>query len=481
MYENNMLNNNTINTNNFKPNITSNQIYNIFDHENNQNLKIKNIKIQVAGRIIQKRIMGKSAFLTLKDSDGKIQIYVTSNNFSLNFYSHKFKKWHLGDIIGVTGHIFKTKTGELTINAIKLELITQAIRPFPNKFHGLSDPEKKYRQRYLDLISNKESINIFKMRSKILINIRNFMIDNNFLEVETPMMQNIPGGASARPFITYHNSLNINLYLRISPELYLKRLIIGGFDRIFEINRNFRNEGISTRHNPEFTMMELYMSYANYEDAMLFTEKLFKNIAKKLYHSTKICYGKYIFDFSKKFKRFTMKEAIIKFNKNINLSDLNNLENIKKIFIKLNITIKPYWKLGHLISYIFEKTVEKKLIEPTFITDYPIEISPLAKRKNTDSNIADRFELFIAGYEIGNGFSELNDPYEQKQRFDEQIIDKKENNEEILSYDQDYITALEYGLPPTVGLGIGIDRLVMIFTNQQSIRDVILFPTLRSV
>ena len=481
MYKNNIINNNTINKNNFKPNTTAKQIYDKCTHENNQNLKIKNIEIKIAGRIIQKRIMGKSSFLTLQDHSGKIQIYITSNNFKLDFYSYEFKKWHLGYIIGVIGNIFKTKTGELTIKANTLLLITKSIRSLPNKFHGLSDPEKKYRQRYLDLISNKKSIDTFKMRSKILINIRNFMIDNNFLEVETPMMQNIPGGASARPFITYHNTLNINLYLRISPELYLKRLIVGGFNRIFEINRNFRNEGISTRHNPEFTMMELYMSYENCEDAMLFTEKLFKNIASKLYHSTKICYGKHMFDFSKKFKRFTMKDAIVQFNKNINLSDLNNLEKTKIIIKKLNIKIKPNWKLGNLISYIFEKTVEKKLIEPTFITDYPIEISPLAKRKDTNSNIADRFELFIAGYEIGNGFSELNDPCEQKQRFDEQIIDKKANNEEILLYDKDYITALEYGLPPTVGLGIGIDRLIMIFTNQKSIRDVILFPTLRSI
>ncbi|MCW5196350.1 lysine--tRNA ligase [Buchnera aphidicola (Pemphigus obesinymphae)] len=465
--------------NNFKPNTTIIQIHELYFLKTNEYLKTKNIKISIAGRMTQKRIMGKSSFFTLQDSDGKIQIYVTKNICPLNFYSDQFKKWNLGDIIGVTGHVFKTKTGELTIYSHTLTLLTKTLRPLPNKFHGLSDPEIKYRKRYLDLISNEESLKIFKKRSIILNIIRTFMLNNNFLEVETPMMHSIPGGATARPFITHHNALKINLYLRIAPELYLKQLIIGGFNKIFEINRNFRNEGLSTKHNPEFTMMETYITYADYKDMMQFTENLFKHISKKINNSTKVYYGEYTFDFSKKFKRLTMKQAILLFNKNIAPLDLKNIEILKNITLKLKIKVNKNWKLGHYIAQIFEKTVEKKLIEPTFITDYPIEISPLAKRNSIDNTIADRFELFIGGNEIGNGFSELNDAEDQKNRFNEQILNKLSENEQHILYDKDYITALEYGLPPTAGLGIGLDRLIMIFTNQHSIKDVILFPTLR--
>jgi lysyl-tRNA synthetase, class II len=467
--------------NNFKPNITIAQIYDLYICKNNQYLQTKKIEISIAGRMTQKRIMGKSSFFTLQDADGKIQIYVTNKIFPLNFYSNQFKKWNLGDIIGVIGNIFKTKTGELTIYSSKLQLLTKALRPLPNKFHGLSDPEIKYRKRYLDLISNTESLKTFKKRSIILNIIRTFMLGKNFLEVETPMMHSIPGGATARPFITHHNALNINLYLRIAPELYLKKLIIGGFNRIFEINRNFRNEGLSTRHNPEFTMMELYMTYANYEDMMQFTENLLKTISEKINNSTKVYYGKYIFDFSKKFKRLTMKQSILLFNKNIRSFDLDNIDILKNIALTLKIKINKNWKLGHYITQIFEKTVEKKLIEPTFITDYPIEVSPLARRNSLNFNIADRFELFIAGNEIGNGFSELNDAEDQKNRFHEQILNKESENENEVFYDEDYITALEYGLPPTAGLGIGLDRLIMLFTNQHCIKDVILFPTLRPI
>ncbi|HXK00442.1 MAG TPA: lysine--tRNA ligase [Buchnera sp. (in: enterobacteria)] len=467
--------------NDFKPNTTIIQIYDLYISKTNQYLKTKKIDVSIAGRMTQKRIMGKSSFFTLQDADGKIQIYVTNKISPLNFYSNEFKKWNLGDIIGVTGSIFKTKTGELTIYSSTLQLLTKALRPLPNKFHGLSDPEIKYRKRYLDLISNKESLIIFKKRSVILNIIRTFMLEKNFLEVETPMMHSIPGGATARPFITHHNALNINLYLRIAPELYLKKLIIGGFNRIFEINRNFRNEGLSTRHNPEFTMMELYMTYANYEDMMQFTENLLKTISEKINNSTQIHYGQYIFDFSKKFKRLTMKQAILLFNKNIKYFDLDNIEILKNIALTLKIKINTNWKLGHYIIQIFEKTVEKKLIEPTFITDYPIEVSPLAKRNSLNTNIADRFELFIAGNEIGNGFSELNDAEDQKKRFHEQILNKESEDNQHIFYDEDYITALEHGLPPTAGLGIGLDRLIMLFTNQHCIKDVILFPTLRPI
>ncbi|CAL4043620.1 lysine--tRNA ligase [Buchnera aphidicola] len=467
--------------NNFRPTTTIIQIHELYFHKTNQYLKKEKIEISIAGRMTQKRIMGKSSFFTLQDADGKMQIYVTNKIFPINFYSEHFKKWNLGDIIGVTGNIFKTKTGELTIYSNTLQLLTKALRPLPNKFHGLSDPEIKYRKRYLDLISNTESLKTFKKRSIILNNIRTFMLEKNFLEVETPMMHNIPGGATARPFITYHNALNINLYLRVAPELYLKKLIIGGFNRIFEINRNFRNEGLSTRHNPEFTMMEVYITYANYEDMMQFTENLLKTVSKKINNTTKIYYGKYIFDFSKKFKRLTMKQAILLFNKNITPFDLDNIEILKNITLELKIKINKNWTIGHYITQIFEKTVEKKLIEPTFITNYPIEVSPLAKRNNLNNNIADRFELFIAGHEIGNGFSELNDVEDQKKRFAEQILNKESQYDTQYSYDEDYITALEYGLPPTAGLGIGLDRLIMLFTNQHSIKDVILFPTLRPI
>ncbi|WP_343192040.1 lysine--tRNA ligase [Buchnera aphidicola (Formosaphis micheliae)] len=464
--------------NDFKPNVTINQIHVQYRNENNLNLKIKNVQVKIAGRMTQKRIMGKSSFFLLQDADGKIQIYVTEKKLPINFYSNQFKQWNLGDIIGVIGNIFRTKTNELTIYATKLQLLTKTLRPLPNKFNGLSDSEIKYRQRYLDLISNKTSQKIFKKRSIILNTIRNFMLEKNFLEVETPMMHHLPGGATARPFITYHNSLNINLYLRIAPELYLKKLIIGGFNKIFEINRNFRNEGLSTRHNPEFTMLELYETYANYEDMMQFIENLLKNITQKIYNNNTIQYKEYTLDFSKKFRRITMHQAILLFNKDIKLSDLENKNKLKKILTTLKININENWTIGHYIIQIFEKTVEKKLIEPTFITHYPIDVSPLAKRNKDNTNIADRFELFIAGYEIGNGFSELNDSIDQKERFNEQRLIKKHNNNHFF-YDEDYITALEYGLPPTAGLGIGIDRLIMLLTNQNCIKDVILFPTLR--
>ncbi|AYN24642.1 lysine--tRNA ligase [Buchnera aphidicola] len=466
--------------NNFKRNTNSIKIYQEYKDKTINELKILNIEVFIAGRMIQRRTMGKASFFTLQDMVGKIQIYTREKEIGSEFYKNHFKKWDIGDVLGIQGVLFKTKTGELTIFGKKLTILTKSLRPLPDKFHGLSNQEKRYRKRYLDLISNSKLFNIFKNRFKIIRLIRDFMVENNFLEVETPMLHNIPGGATARPFVTYHNEINKEMYLRIAPELYLKQLIIGGFERIFELNRNFRNEGVSSRHNPEFTMMEAYMAYSNYEDMMNFTENLLKNITKLLFGKNKIQYNKYCLNFNLPFKKLTMKESILKFNSDICLSDLNSLKKIKKIANNIGIEIKESWSIGYIENEIFEKTVEKKLIQPTFITQYPVEVSPLARRNDFNSNVTDRFELFIAGYEIGNGFSELNDPEDQKNRFLNQMkIAEKEKNKDIF-YDENYIEALKYGLPPTSGLGIGIDRLIMILTNQMSIRDVILFPTLRS-
>ncbi|QCI23954.1 lysine--tRNA ligase [Buchnera aphidicola (Macrosiphoniella sanborni)] len=455
------------------------KIYTEYQKKDIYELKKLNIYVSVAGRMIQKRIMGKASFCTLQDIEGKIQIYVKEENITSKFYNDYFKKLDIGDILGVTGLLFKTKTGELSISCDSIKILSKALKPLPDKFHGLLNQEIRYRKRYLDLISNNQLYKIFQFRSNIIAEIRNFMIKKNFLEVETPMLQSIPGGANARPFITYHNEINASMYLRIAPELYLKKLIIGGFERIFELNRNFRNEGVSSRHNPEFTMMEAYIAYSNYQDMMELTESILKNITQSIFKKNKILFHKYEFDFSKPFHRLTMKNAILKFNKNIILSDLTDLKKIKLFAESIGIKIEKKWTIGHIENEIFEKTVEKKLIQPTFITQYPVEVSPLARRNNIDCNTTDRFELFIAGYEIANGFSELNDAEDQKNRFLKQIneTNKKENHN--IFYDEDYIEALKYGLPPTSGLGIGIDRLIMIFTNQNSIRDVILFPTLR--
>ncbi|CAL4325086.1 lysine--tRNA ligase [Buchnera aphidicola] len=465
--------------NTFKKKNTSVKLNQSYKNKTIDELNILKVKVSIAGRMIQRRIMGKASFFTIQDIEGKIQVYTREQEVTTEFYNNQFKKWDIGDIIGVIGKLFKTKTGELSVFAEKLIILNKSLRPLPEKFHGLLNQETRYRKRYLDLISNRHLYEIFKNRSNIITLIRNFMIENKFIEVETPMLHSIPGGANARPFITYHNEINKEMYLRIAPELYLKQLIIGGFERIFEINRNFRNEGFSTRHNPEFTMMEAYIAYSDYQDMMNFTEKLLNNIIKIMFKKNQIQYNKYCLNFDVPFKRFTMKEAILKYNTNYTLSDLKNIEKIKKMANNIGIEIKKDWKIGHIENEIFEKTTEKKLIQPTFITDYPVEVSPLARRNDFNSHITDRFELFIAGYEIGNGFSELNDVEDQKYRFLNQIKDTEKKNHQDIFYDKNYIEALKYGLPPTSGLGIGIDRLIMILTNQTSIRDVILFPTLR--
>jgi lysyl-tRNA synthetase class 2 len=428
--------------------------------------------------MILKRVMGKSSFATIMDSSGKLQIFLMRDDLPEGYYNEQFKKWDIGDIVGVAGVLFKTKTDELSIRVREIKLLTKSLRPLPEKFHGLSDTEIKYRKRYVDLIVNEESRNVFKMRSKIIRYIRNFFEHKNFTEVETPMMQTIPGGATARPFATHHNALDMDMFLRIAPELYLKRLIVGGMDRVFEINRNFRNEGLSTRHNPEFTMIEFYEAYATYEDLMNLSEELFKGIATDVCGSNIIKYGDYEFDFSKPFTRLSVFDSILEYNKNLTANDLNE-QNAKQTAEKLGIQVKENWGLGKIQIEIFEATVEEKLIQPTFITQYPAEVSPLARRNDDNDFITDRFELFIGGREIANGFSELNDSEDQKQRFLAQVAEKEAGDDEAMFYDADYIEALEYGMPPTAGQGIGIDRMVMLFTNSHSIRDVLLFPHMR--
>ncbi|MFI4846913.1 MAG: lysine--tRNA ligase [Candidatus Makana argininalis] len=466
--------------NNFRRNYISKEIYIKFNSKNKLELEELNIKVKIAGRIISKRIMGKASFLTIQDLSGKIQIYISKNKISNYQYNIYFKNLDIGDIIGIKGKLFKTKTGELSIHCRYIILITKSIRLFPDKFKGLSDNEIIYRQRYLDLVSNIKSRKTFKMRSKIISEIRLFMKKNDFIEVETPMLQEIPGGASASPFITYHNKLKKNMYLRISPELYLKKLIIGGFEKIYELNRNFRNEGISTIHNPEFTMMELYIAYADYKYLILFVENMLCKLIKKIYNTNYILYKNKKIFFEKPFKKMTMTESICFYNPEIKIKYLENIKFATDIANKKEIKINKKWKLGKIITKIFEKTTEKFLIQPTFITQYPIEVSPMSRANDNNNFLADRFELFISGIEIGNGFSELNDYDDQKIRFKNQLKNQNKLNNKNIFFDYDYITALEYGLPPTAGLGLGIDRLIMIITNKKNIKDVILFPEIRS-
>ncbi|MDT9587477.1 MAG: lysine--tRNA ligase [Candidatus Arsenophonus melophagi] len=465
--------------NNFRREYLSSDLYDKYGDYTAQQLIAMNIDVSIAGRMITRRIMGKASFATLQDMGGRIQIYTSCNDLPEGIYNEKFKKWDLGDILGVKGKLFKTKTGELTIHGYEMCLLTKALRPFPDKFHGLVDQEIRYRQRYLDLIANDRTRRTFITRSRMLSAVRNFMISKDFMEVETPMIQTIPGGASARPFITHHNMLDIDMYLRIAPELYLKRLVIGGFERVFEINRNFRNEGISAKHHPEFTMMELYMAYADYKNLITLTEELFRTVTQEVLGTTKVKYGKYLFDFEQPFSKMSMKEAIVKYRAETTLDDLDDINKAISIIQSLNIEPETGWGLGRLQYKIFEAVAENHLIQPTFITEYPTEVSPLARRNDKNPFIADRFECFIGGYEIGNGFSELNDAEDQAKRFSEQMHQKDVGDDISMFYDKDYITALEYGLPPTAGLGIGIDRMIMLLTDNHTIRDVILFPELR--
>ncbi|WP_113906155.1 lysine--tRNA ligase [Aliidiomarina celeris] len=449
------------------------------DDKERDALVAEGIRVNVAGRMMLRRIMGKASFATIQDMSGQIQLYVARDNLPEGVYNDGFKKWDLGDIVGASGVLFKTNTGELSVQVDEIRLLTKALRPLPDKFHGLADQETRYRQRYLDLIVNQKSRETFVMRSKAVDYIRRFLNDRAFLEVETPMMQTIPGGASARPFVTHHNALDMELYLRIAPELYLKRLVVGGFEKVFEINRNFRNEGLSTRHNPEFTMLEFYWGYADYQDLMDLTEEMIRGLAQELLGTTDVNYQGQTFHFGQPFARLTVLDAIMKYNPEITREQLNDLAQATAIAEQLGIKVQKSWGLGKIQIEIFEATAEHQLMEPTFITAYPAEVSPLARRNDEDPFVTDRFEFFVGGREIANGFSELNDAEDQAARFKEQVEQKEAGDAEAMFYDADYVTALEHGLPPTAGEGIGIDRLVMLLTDSPSIRDVLLFPHMR--
>jgi lysyl-tRNA synthetase class 2 len=422
--------------------------------------------------------MGKASFATLQDTSGRIQLYITDDAAGMETHE-AFKHWDLGDIVGARGSLFKTRTGELSIRVTELRLLAKALRPLPEKFHGLTDQEQKYRQRYVDLITSAESRRVFIARSQIVQTMREFFVSRGYLEVETPMMHPIPGGATARPFITHHNALDTDLYLRVAPELYLKRLVVGGLEKVFEINRNFRNEGISTRHNPEFTMLEFYEAYRDYRYLMDLTEELLREVAKKVAGRTTIEYQDASIDLGAPFDRLTMAEAIAKYNARYALAELAKPEYLKAALASLAVDILPTDRVGVLQLKLFEATTEEKLVQPTFIVAYPADVSPLARANDADPAVTDRFELFITGREIANGFSELNDPEDQAARFLEQAKAKEAGDAEAMHYDADYIRALEHGMPPAAGEGIGIDRLVMLLTNSPSIRDVILFPQLK--
>ena len=465
--------------NSFKPENNAKDLHEKYDEFSKEELVEKKIKdISVAGRIVLKRVMGNASFATLRDSSGDIQIYVTKNNVEESVYED-FKTWDLGDIVGVSGTIFRTKTDELTIDVWDLEMITKSLRPMPEKFKGLTDIEARYRQRYLDLMTNTDTKEIFIKRTKIIDSMRTKMNERGYLEVETPMMHPLAGGAVARPFITQHNALGQDLYLRIAPELYLKRLLVGGFEKVFEINRSFRNEGLSTKHNPEFTMMEWYEAYASMQDQMDLTKDIILSAAKAAECDSKIEWGDSKINLSN-FKQATLSELVIEHNKDISREDLNNKKKLEEFLKNKKIKIEKSWGIGRMILEVFEETVEDKLIDPTFVTEYPVEVSPLSRRNTENPDYADRFELFIGGKEFANGFCELNDPDDQASRFEDQVAAKDSGDKEAMDYDHDYITALEHGMPPAVGVGMGVDRLVMLLTNQSSIRDVLLFPQLKS-
>lgn len=435
--------------------------------------------VQIAGRLMAKRVMGKASFAQLQDMSGRIQLYLAGSELGDSYEA--FKHWDVGDIIGVTGTLTRTKTGELSIKGKSIRLLTKSLRPLPDKWHGLSDVEQRYRQRYVDLIVNPDARDVFIKRSQVISAIRNWLDAQRFLEVETPMMHYIPGGATAKPFMTHHNALDLDLYLRVAPELYLKRLTVGGLERIYEINRNFRNEGVSTRHNPEFTMLELYEAYATYNEIMDLTEGMVRAAAHKVLPSMQVHWDEQDIDLSKPFKRWTMIDAVLEHNPQITTEDIRNLDAMRKHCETLKIRFKPSYGWGKLLLEVFEKTVEHTLIQPTFITQHPTEVSPLARANDLDAGLTDRFELFIGGKEIANGFSELNDSEDQAARFAEQVNQKDGGDDEAMHFDADYIRALEVGLPPTGGLGVGIDRLVMMLTGSSSIRDVLLFPYMRPV
>lgn len=482
--------------NGFRPGDKAADLHALHGAKDKEALEGEGVQVSVAGRMLTQRIMGKASFATLRDGSGDIQLFVQKAALGDEGYA-RFKELDLGDIVGARGQLFVTRTGELSIRVSELDLLTKSLRPLPEKFHGLQDKETRYRQRYLDLITSEETRRVFRLRSAVVAHVRAFFVTRDFLEVETPMMQVIPGGAAARPFVTHHNALDLDLYLRIAPELYLKRLVVGGFERVFEINRNFRNEGLSTRHNPEFTMLEFYQAYADYEDLMDLTEELFRSLARDVVGSLSIASedGLRHYDFEKPFARICLLDSVIaqlssgdsplaategiSTDADSLVAQLSGLDGATSLAQALGVRVDASWGLGRVQTEIFEACVEENLLDPTFITHYPAEVSPLARASDDDPFVTDRFELFVGGREIANGFSELNDAEDQAARFREQVAGKEAGDEEAMHYDADYVRALEYGMPPTAGEGIGIDRLVMLLAGVSSIRDVVLFPHMR--
>jgi lysyl-tRNA synthetase class 2 len=447
------------------------------EHWTAEALEAKGQRVAVAGRILLKRVMGKASFVQIQDESGRIQLFLQSN--VLGDVYEAFKGWDVGDIVGAEGVLTRTRTGELSVKTDALRLLTKSLRPLPDKFHGLSDVEQRYRQRYVDLIVTPEAREVFVKRSKIIRAMRAWLDGRRFLEVETPMMHYIPGGAAAKPFVTHHNALDLELFLRVAPELYLKRLVVGGLERVYEINRNFRNEGVSTRHNPEFTMLELYEAYATYTEIMDLTEGMIRDVAVQVLGTTQMHWDGADIDLAPAFRRWRLDEAVRHYNPDISIADCTDRAALVRHCERLKVPVKAGYGWGKLLLEIFEKTAEHQLVQPTFITHYPVEVSPLARESDTEKGITDRFELFVNGKELANGFSELNDPEDQAERFRAQVTAKEGGDDEAMHFDADYIRALEVGLPPTGGLGIGIDRLVMLMTGSASIRDVLLFPYMR--
>ncbi len=464
--------------NDFRRNALADELHRTYGGHENEHLEEEAVAVSVAGRMMVKRVMGKASFIKLADRSGQIQVRVERDRLPEGVYA-AFKKWDVGDIVAARGTLFKTQTGELTVLADEIRLLSKSLRPLPEKYHGLADQETRYRQRYVDLIMNEKSRDVFRKRSAIVAYIRAFLDSQDYLEVETPMMQTTPGGAIARPFTTHHNALDMPLFLRIAPELNLKRLIVGGLERVYEINRNFRNEGVSTQHNPEFTMLELYRAYADYESLMNMTEAMLRGMANAILGDTKVTYQDETFDFSVPFKRMTVEEVILHFNPDLDPTRLRDRDYLVDVAKRLEIPVKDSYGPGKLQIEIFEKTGEDNLREPTFVTQYPTEVSPLSRCNDDDPFVTDRFEFFVAGREIANGFSELNDPEDQAERFRAQVRDREAGDDEAMAFDHDYIRALEYGMPPAAGIGVGIDRLVMLMTDSPSIRDVLLFPHMR--
>ena len=464
--------------NDFRRTAFANELHQRFAATDAETLVVENQIVAVAGRLMTRRIMGKASFAHLRDGSDEIQLYVRREDVGDEAYA-AFKNWDLGDIACATGPLFRTKSGELSVKVTGLRLLTKSLRPLPEKFHGLADQETRYRQRYLDLISNESSRETFRIRSAVVNCVRQFLTERGFLEVETPMMQVIPGGAVARPFITYHNALDMELYLRVAPELYLKRLVVGGFERVFEINRNFRNEGLSTQHNPEFTMLEFYQAYADYHDLMNLTEEMIREAARVVHGGTQVVFQGQTFDLGQPFERLSVEDSIVRFNPGIDGARLREMDYLREQARSLGIGLEDNYGPGKVLIEIFEKTVEPNLHQPTFVTAYPTEVSPLSRRADNDPFVTDRFEFFVNGTELANGFSELNDPEDQAERFRAQVDNRGAGDQEAMYYDDDYICALEHGLPPTAGEGVGIDRLVMFLANRTSIRDVLLFPHMR--